>query len=121
MPVSRGCLPALIEGVKLMSDAIFKNSIYSRGRFVFINPPAFYSMGNRSGVGQTKTRLRRSPGRWSRLQTRLPRREGWRRANCSLPRIGVKCIMESICLSLHEYLHVINSSLGHLLPIQTDI
>ena len=29
--------------------------------------------------------------------------------------------MESICLSLHEYLHVINSSLGHLLPIQTDM
>ena len=40
MPVSRGCLPALIAGVKLMSDAIFKNSNNPRGRFVFINPPA---------------------------------------------------------------------------------
>ena len=65
---------------------------------------------DRLRIRLTQTRLRRSPGRWSRLQTRLPRREGWRRANCSLPRIRVKCIMGSICLSLHEYLHVINSS-----------
>ena len=27
--------------------------------------------------------------------------------------------MGSICLSLHEYLHVIDSSLRHSLPIQT--
>ena len=62
-------------------------------------------MGNRSGLGQTQTRLRRSPGRWSRLQTRLPRKEGGRRANCSLPQIDVEksknsCwSLKSVCIS----------------------
>ena len=40
MLVSLGCLRVLIEGVKLISDAIFKNSIYPRGKFVVLNPPA---------------------------------------------------------------------------------